>query len=105
MHVHRKRQPSFIASYCISSLLQIGISAQYANLHHSQISHISLVHTSAAHILPCPEPDVQLPAQTGWVPAASAATEAAWSHQHTQIQAGINWRAEGSSLCRMMVEV
>lgn len=66
MHTHKKSQSSSIASYGISSLLRVGISAQCANLHHPQISHLSppLVHTSAAHLLPHPDPEVQTPAQS-----------------------------------------
>lgn len=83
MHIDRKRQPFFIA-YCISSLLQSGISARYSSLHHPQISHLSLPshsHISNLH-LPMSWARSAAPS-TDWVPPASTASEAAGQHGAT----------------------
>lgn len=73
----------------------------------NQISYFSPSHhTPATHILPHPEPEVQLPAQPEFLHKhCKWSSQSAWSHWHTQKQAVINWWAEGSSLRRVMANV
>lgn len=105
-YIHRKRNPSFITYFILHSYNCL-LSAICELVPPNQISYLSPSHhTPATHILPHPEPEVKLPAQSEILyKHCKWSSRSAWSHWRTQKQALISWWAESNSLHRVMANV